>query len=334
MARKKISSDFESNKECIMRAIEANEYGTADVLNMRERAEPALLPNGAKVRVQAASVNPIDWKLRRGDFKMMTGKRPPTVPGGDFAGVVVEAGPKSQYEVGTKVWGHISAMKGGAYAEVVSVEDNDLGTLPSNLSFVDAASFPLAGLTAYQGMVQKGGLKANQTVVVNGCSGGVGVLAVQIAKALGARVIGICSTRNIALAKELGCDQVVDYTQTDVAALDHKVDLWFDTVGSQSFSSVRHQLTENGSYVTTVPSVPMLAFGSFVNLFRSQKAHGILVNSKAADMAAMGEMVEKGLLKPVIDRVYPLTEVREATRYGESGKVVGKVVLDLSSVEG
>lgn len=134
------------------------------------------------------------------------------------------------------------------------------------------------------------------------------------------------------LAKELDCDQVVDYTQTDVAALDHKVDLWFDTVGSQSFSSARHQLTPDGNYVTTVPSVPMIAFGSFANRFRSQKAHGILIKSEATDLAAMRRMIEKGLIKPVVDRVYPLTAVRETTRYSESGKAVGKVILDLDGV--
>jgi len=312
-----------------MKAVEASGYGNVDMLELRDREEPALPPKGVKVRVHAASINPIDWKLRRGDLKIVSGKRPPIVPGGDFAGVVAEASPESRYAVGTPVWGHKSALKGGAYADVVAVQDSDLDTLPQNLSFVEAAAFPLAGLTAYQSLVHKGRLKAGQRVMVNGCSGGVGVAAVQIAKALGAHVTGVCSARNTELADTLGCDHVVDYAVTDVAGLTDKVDVWFDAVGTQSFSAVRHQLTERGNYITTLPGMAVIAFGSLVNRFRRQGNHGILITSSTEDLAAMRAMVEAGSLKPIIDRVYPLSEVREATTYSQSGKVVGKVVLKL-----
>ncbi len=312
-----------------MKAVFYNKYGSADVLEIVELEKPKINEETILVQVHAASVNPVDWKIRNGSIKILTGKKFPKGLGRDIAGEIVEVGEKvTGFEVGDEVYGKLSGLKSNAYAEYVVVKPRDLFRKPINLNFIKAATVPLAALTAYQALVNHGELTKGSKVLINGCSGGVGHFALQIAKALGAHVTGVCSTKNIALAKELGADKVIDYTKINVIHKNEKYDIFFDAVANQSYGKIKPILNNKGRYVTTLPALSVI-LNSITGIFSSKKARMINVKSRPQDLQLITEMIENGQLKPVIDKIYPLDKVREAHRYSETGRVVGKIALSL-----
>lgn len=315
-----------------MKAVITEAYGAEDVMQIQDVSVPDISENELLIKIDASSVNPIDWKVRRGDFKIITGKKPPLILGGDFAGVVEKTGAAlNRYSVGDKVWGHKNASKGGAYAEYIAVKENNIDTKPESLTFEEAASFPLAGLTAYQALVHKAKVKASDHVLINGCTGGVGAIAVQIAKALRCTVTGVCSGKNVALARQLGCDHVIDYKQSEVLEAFVRFDVVLDAVGNIHFANAREIMGEQGRYVTTVPSAFGLYLGARLNFIRSQKYFGFLVASSTDDLAALRKMADDGALKPMIENVYPISQVRKAHAQSMRGRVVGKIVLKTGS---
>lgn len=312
-----------------MKAVFYNKYGSPDVLEVGELEKPKI--NKAEILVQAyaSSVNPVDWKIRMGGLKILTGNKFPKGLGGDIAGKVVEVGEKvTRFAVGDEVYGKISGFKGNTYAEYVIAKPKDLSKKPINLNFNEAATVPLAALTAYQALVNRGELTKGSKVLINGCSGGVGHFGVQIAKALGADVTGVCSTKNVALAKKLGADKVIDYTKENVTDKKEKYDLFFDAVANQSYGKIKPILNKNGRYVTTLPSVGVI-LNYITGLFSSKKARMINVKSNSQDLQLITEMIENGKVKPLIDKIYSLEDVREAHRYSETGRVVGKLALSI-----
>jgi NADPH:quinone reductase-like Zn-dependent oxidoreductase len=181
-----------------MKAIITEKYGDVDVLRQQEVDKPEAQENEILVKVHAFSINPVDWKIRRGDLKLLVGRKPPKILGGDYAGVVSEVGKQiTNFQIGDEVFGLVNAFKGGTYAEFVRVKKEEIAPKPQNLNFEEAASLPLVSLTAYQSLVDKGQLQPGHHVMINGCSGGVGLSALQIANALGGRVTGVCSTKNV-----------------------------------------------------------------------------------------------------------------------------------------
>jgi len=311
-----------------MQAVITSNYGGVEVLQRQNVARPAIKDNEILVQVRACSVNPIDWKVRRGDFKLLTGRKPPKILGGDYAGIVAEVGSQiSQYRPGDAVWGVVETFKRGTYAEFVKVKAEEIGPKPQNLSFEEAASLPLVGLTAYQALVYSGKLKKGDHVLVNGASGGVGLAGVQIAKALGGQVTGVCSTRNLALVRKMGADEVVDYTKQNVLQNRGCYDIFFDVVPNQSFSQAQRTLKAAGIYVRTLPSFTAMVLGPLLNLFRTQKAKVMDCKACARDLAIIKEMVENEQLVPLIEKIYPLERVQEAHTRSETGRVVGKLVL-------
>lgn len=311
-----------------MKAIVTNKYGSVDVLEYQEVEKPAIKNDEILVQVHACSVNPVDWKIRRGDVKWLTGRKPPRILGGDYAGVVAEAGKGVRgYKAGDAVWGMVHAFKGGTYAEYVKVKKEEICLKPENLSFEEASSIPLVGLTAYQSLICKGRLKKGDHILVNGCSGGVGLAGLQIAKALECKVTGVCSTSNLQLAQKAGADYVIDYTKEDVFKSKVMYDIFFDAVAKKSFSQAKTILKEGGTYVTTVPSLQSLVLGPFTNMVSTRKVKTIFVKPSTKDLAILKEIVEDGKLVPVVEKVYPLNGVREAHTRSETGRVVGKLVL-------
>ena len=312
-----------------MKAVFYNKYGSPDVLEVGELEKPKINETEILVQAHASSVNPVDWKIRMGGLKILTGNKFPKGLGGDIAGKVVEVGEEvTGFEVGNEVYGKISGFKGNAYAEYVVAKPEDLAQKPENLNFDEAATVPLATLTAYQALVTRGELTKGSKVLINGCSGGVGHFGVQIAKALGANVTGVCSTKNVALAKELGADFVIDYTKENVTDKKEKYDIFFDAVANQSYGKIKPILNRNGRYVTTLPAVGVI-LNSITGLFSSKKASMINVKSNPQDLQLITEMIENGKVKPIIDKIYPLEDVREAHRYSETGRVVGKLALSI-----
>jgi len=311
-----------------MKAVITTAYGSPEILKIGEVETPQINANEVLVKVHAASVNPVDWKVRNGSIKFLSGKTPPKILGGDFAGTITEIGSNvTQYKIGDKIFGLINAMKGGAYAEYVKVKPNNISHMPSNLTFEEAAAIPLAGLTAYQSLVNLGVINKGFHVLVNGCSGGVGSFGVQIAKALGAKVTGVCSTNNVAWAKNIGADIVIDYKKEYTLDAINEYDIFFDAVANKSFGKVKKALTKSGRYVTTLPTLFTLFWSPLRNIAASQKASVIWVKSNAEDLGFMKDLVESKKIVPVIHKIYPVEKVSEAHAQSETGRTVGKLVL-------
>jgi len=236
----------------MMKAVFYNRYGSPDVLEIGELEKPTINDDEILVKAYASSVNPVDWKIRKGSLKIFTGKKFPKGVGADTVGTVVEVGEKvTGFDIGDEVYGKLSGFNGSACAEFIVAKPEDLAHKPKNLDYNEAAAVPLAALTAYQSLINQGGITKSSKVLVNGCSGGVGHFAVQIAKAMGADVTGVCSTKNVKLSKELGADKVIDYTKENVTDNDVKYDIFFDAVANQSYGKIKPILNKNGRYVTT-----------------------------------------------------------------------------------
>jgi NADPH:quinone reductase-like Zn-dependent oxidoreductase len=325
----------------LMKAIVSRCYGSPDVLKLEEIAQPLPADNRMLVKVHAASVNPLDWHYMRGEpFVMRPGAgigAPDNIHMGvDFAGTVVSVGKDvTRFKPGDEVFGG----KGGAFGEYVSVaEKGSVAIKPANVTFEQAAAVPIAAVTALQALRDKGKIQAGQTVLINGASGGVGTFAVQIAKSYGARVTGVCSTRNLAMVRSLGADQVIDYTQEDFTKGSQRYDLIIDTVGTHSLSNYRRALNPHGSLVIVgsldkgrwlgplTGMIDVWLYSSFVG----QKPIFMLAELNPEDLDVLRDMMQAGKITPVIDRRYALNEVPDAIRYLEQGHARGKVVITIA----
>lgn len=259
-----------------MKAVVFGRYGDADVLSLGERPSSNPRKGEVRVRVTASALNPIDWKVRSGEMAMMSGWRFPHALGSDFAGVVVEVGPSVRsFAVGEEVFGGLNAMKGGAYAEELTAPASAIAKKPSGMSFRDAATLPVAGVAALQGLRDLGRVGQGTRVLVHGCTGGVGIFALQIARRMGAHVTGTCSAANMDLARELGADDVVDYRSMN---LDEKApfDVIFELSGKAPFARARRWLTPRGIFVNPTPTPAVLLGSAIGNLFRGQKHRCLL----------------------------------------------------------
>ncbi|KYF61386.1 NAD(P)-dependent alcohol dehydrogenase [Sorangium cellulosum] len=322
-----------------MKAIVQHEYGSADNLRLEEIPTPAPGDGGVLVRIEAAAVNAADWHKMRADpfflrfagFGLLAPRH--RVPGADIAGRVEAVGKSvTRFRVGDEVFGDLSSHGWGGFAEYVCTSEEALAPKPSNVSFEEAAAVPMAAVTALQALRDCGRVRAGQRVLVNGASGGVGTFAVQIAKALGAEVTGVCSTANVDLVRSLGADHVVDYTRVDVTRSGHDYDVILDAAAYRSVSDYRRVLRDGGTYVliggTTGAFLRVALLGRWSGS-RAMKLHAARPN--AADLVALKELIEGGGVRPVIDRRYPLSGVPEAVRYVETLRARGKVVITRST---
>ena len=322
-----------------MRAIVYTEYGSPDVLQFTEVAKPTPKADEVLIRVLAASVNPLDWHFMRGTpylVRIMAGLRKPKVTrlGVDVAGQVEAVGENvTQFQPGDEVFGGCK----GAFAEYVCASERSLVLKPANVTFEQAAAVNVAAISALQGLRDKGQIQRGQKVLINGAAGGVGTFAVQIAKAFGADVTGVCSTRNVDMVRSLGADQVVDYTQEDFTKSGQRYDLMLDMIGNHSFSDLRGALTPKGTLVLVggpdegrwLEPLPGLLKTVVLSRFVSQKLLPFLAHLSKDDLLVVRELLESGKVVPVIDRSYPLSDVPEAIRYLEEGHARGKVVITM-----
>ncbi len=234
-----------------MKAVIINSYGPPELLHESTVATPKVGPNQILIEVKAAGVNPIDWKIRKGNFKFITGWRFPKILGTDIAGIVkVTGGKVTDFQIGDEVMAMINVMTSqGGYAEYAVTADKYACKKPANLSFIDAAAVPGSAITALQVLRNKSGVKKDQRILLNGASGGVGTYGIQIAKILGAEVTGVCSTRNKDLVASLGADRVIDYTEADFTRQDTSYDLIFDAVGNLDFADCKRILSPGGTFI-------------------------------------------------------------------------------------
>jgi NADPH:quinone reductase-like Zn-dependent oxidoreductase len=287
------------------------------------------------VRVHAASANAGDWHLLRGTplpFRLVAGLINPKykIIGNDIAGTVEAVGRNvTQFKCGDEVFGEVSRCGFGAYAEYVVARENALALKPANLSFEEAASVPTSACTALQGL-RKGKIQSARNVLIHGASGGVGTFAVQIAKALGAEVTGVCGTKNAAMIRMIGADHVLDYTRVDFVGAGKKFDLILAVNGDRSIWDYRRTLTPTGRYVMSGGSNRQLREALFVGPLLSiggRKLGNLLARPNQSDLLALKNLIEAGSVRPVIERCYQLSEVPEAIRHLESGHASGKLVV-------
>ena len=319
-----------------MKAAVIDGYGGIDRLQVREVAEPGEPgPGQVRLRVRAASVNPIDWKMRRGSLRIVMPAKFPLTLGFDAAGEVDAVGPEvTGFQPGDAVFGGVDRHQ-GAYAEMTLARESALAPLPRSLSFVEAAALPVAGLTALQALRDRGELAAGERALINGASGGVAHLAVQIAAAVGARVTGVSSGRNLEFVRSLGAAEAIDYEEEDFAGRDDAWDVIFDAVGNRSYQECEPALAHDGGiYVTTaVGPRPFLnaAFTSLGGLFGQKKrARWITVKQTAEDLALLARMADQGRVRPEIQEVFPLEKIRAAHALSETGRTRGKTVIEIA----
>ncbi len=313
-----------------MKAVVINSYGSTDVLQYTDIDRPKIEADQLLVKVSACSVNPVDWKTRRGDLQMLSGFNFPKILGSDLSGVVVEVGQRvKNFQLGDEIYTFVNPLRGGAYAEYVAVSEANAALKPQNMTHAQAAAVPIAGLTAFQCLMDLGQMRPGQKVLVNGASGGVGTFAVQIAKAFQARVTGVCSGKNARLVEGLGSDRVIDYTEADFTKEPEKYDLILDAVANSSFVACEKVLEPQGVYISTLPSFENIAPNLTSLFFSGKKAKLVVANASPRDLNALRELMENGLLEPVIDRTYPLEQIAEAHAYSQTHRAVGKIVLTL-----
>jgi len=329
-----ISSESETMKAIVYRC-----YGSSDVLKFEDIEKPTPADNEVLVKVVAAAVNPLDWHFMRGSpyfMRLMSGLGSPknTGMGVDFAGTVEAVGRGvTRFKPGDEVFGGGS----GVFAEYVTVrEDRAVVMKPGNVTFEQAASAPIAAITALQALRDKGKIEPGQKVLINGASGGVGTFAVQIAKSFGADVTGVCSTRNVEMVLSIGADHVVDYTKEDYTESGEQYDLIIDMVSNHSLSANRKALEPNGSLVIIGGGKgnwlgPMMGpiKAAMLSPFVDQEFGMLLATMRRDDLATLADLMQAGKVTPVIDRRYRLSEVPAAIRYSEEGHARGKIIIDL-----
>ena len=314
-----------------MKAIVQDRYGGPEALDLAEIDRPPLGDRDALVRMHAASIHFGDQMIMRGKPKLFRpiygfGKPRNRVPGLDIAGTVEAVGTGvTRFGPGEEVFGTCT----GALAEYVGTLEDKLDRKPSNLTFEQAAAVPTSGLAALHGIRDAGKVQPGQKVLINGASGGVGTFAVQIAKALGAEVTGVCSTGNVELVRALGADQVIDYTQEDFTQGGPRYDLILDNAGNHSLSALRRALAPTGRLI---PNSGSAGLGTFITAFVSspflrQQGRPYLSVPKLKDLTFLKELIEAGKVTPAIDRTYPLSDAADAFRYLENGHARGKVVI-------
>ncbi len=311
-----------------MKAAQYDRYGGPEVVSLREVPAPMPGPNQLLVQVEAAALNPKDVLTRAGRFARLAGRHFPKGMGYDYAGRVRATGAGlDAVRVGDPVFGMLSGWRAGTAAEQVVVSEGEWALRPAGLDPVAAAALPLAGQTALQALRDLGRVGPGSEVVIHGASGGVGTLAVQVARALGARVTALCGAGSAALVRGLGADAVFDYRQTPPDALPGRFDCFFDVFGNQSYWRLRARLRPGGRYVTTVPSARNLLDHALTRLWCGRTARLVVVRTRRADLELLARWVEAGTLRAVVAQQLPLSEIGAAQALLQTRRTHGKIVL-------
>lgn len=311
-----------------MKAAIINKFGSSDVFEISDIQIPAPKDDQVLVRVFATSINPIDWKQRKGNHRFILGSPFPIVLGYDVCAEIIETGRKiTKFNVGDIVFGVLNNKYGGALAEYAVGTEKCFVLAPRNIRFEDAAAFPMVSLTSLQAFRDKANLKPGMTVLVNGASGGVGHIAVQIAKLMGARVIAVSSSRNQSFVETLEPFQFIDYTKQDILKLYVKVDVFFDVSGVYSFPKCLHLLNHGGVYITTLPR-PKILIHKLLQLFtRGKKVKTLLMKHSSTDLEQVAQWIRNGKLKVELDEIFNLNNISAAHNYAEAGHSKGKNVV-------
>ncbi len=310
-----------------MKAVYIDAYGGVEKLVYGDLPDPVPGKREVLIRVAAASVNPVDWKIREGRLNIVTGKSFPMIMGVELSGHVVSVGKDIRdLQPGDRVFAGLS-HKGGACAELVAVDRRKVSRIPDELPLVEASTLAVAGVTALQAMTLHYRLKAGDEVLINGASGGLGTYAIQIAKVLGARVTAVCSERNTELVESLGADDVIDYNREDFRYRKNAFDLIIDAASNTSFSDTRLCLKRGGTLIKLNLSVGSILMGLWSRIFTGRKMKVILLKNHPEDVQWMVHRITEGKIRVVLDRTYPLKEAGKAHEYSQSRRARGKIVV-------
>jgi NADPH:quinone reductase-like Zn-dependent oxidoreductase len=312
-----------------MKAVFYNSYGGPELLRVDSLPEPVPGPDQLLIQVKTVSINPVDYKILKGNLKMLTGSKFPQIPCSDFAGIVKETGTNiKEFIACDKVYGFVPTIlrKPGTLAEFVLAIPSQVRMLPEGMAFEEAATLPVASLTALNGL-RKGGDLSGKSVLVNGATGGVGHFAIQIAHAAGAKVTAICSTANIELARKFGADLVIDYTKTDLSVWKTKYDVILDAYGHMKQADARRMLNKKGVYTSTMYGPAAI----FITLY-NRLVHGKILTSgnmrsKTGDFEKIEMLFKQGKLNPYVEKTFHIDQAQEAFRFFEKGKHRGKIVI-------
>ncbi|MGJ0392652.1 MAG: NAD(P)-dependent alcohol dehydrogenase [Methylocystis sp.] len=317
-----------------MKAIAVDGYGETADPKLRDLPDPQPGDEEILVRVRAAGVNPLDWKILQGQLRLFIRLRFPYVPGSDIAGDVVTAGARAnKFKAGDPVFAFSDSRRGGGYAGLGVINQAAAARKPDSLDYAEAASLPVAGCAALQALRDIGRVSRGARVLIHGGAGGVGHFAVQIAKALGASATATCGPSNIDFIRSLGADEVIDYSRRDFTSGGETYDVIFDAVGKSSFSACRKILAPGGIYVTTLPSPDLFLWGPLQRIAKmfgpAKQARMLMVRPNGEDLAYLGRLADEGKLKPVVSVRLPLDQAAEAHRMSQAGHVRGKIVLEV-----
>ncbi len=314
-----------------MKAVMISKYGGNEVAEIRDWPKPICGPEEVLIKVRAAGINPVDWKVRYGHVRIITGYQFPKTLGNECAGEVAEVGSRVRnLKEGDAVIGWPGVRKLGAFAEYACSGEITTCRKSKGVSFEDAACLPIAGMTALLALRDKGRIAADKKVLINGASGGVGHFATQIAKIFGAEATGVCSGANEEFVKSLGADNVIDYTQEDFTNGGARYDIIFDAVAKRSFRECKRALAPKGIYVSTLPSPSVILSQYLTGFFTGRKARTIMVSQNEADLQWVQNQIEAGKIRVVIDKIFPLVQAKEALAYSETGRARGKIVLKVT----
>jgi NADPH:quinone reductase-like Zn-dependent oxidoreductase len=322
------TNDPHPRRSVTMKAARIEQYGGPEVLKIVDVPAPRPKDDEVVVQVKATSVNPVDWLVRDGKATSFVKVKFPVILGCDLAGVVAEVGASvKRFAVGDEVFA-MMPEDWGAHAELVALAEHLVVKKPTGLSMVEAAAIPVVAMTALGGLRKRGNVQPGERVLVNGASGGVGLSAIQIAKALGASVTAVCGGGSADLVSRLGADEVIDYKSRDFTTDEAKYDLVFDCVGNAPHGACKRVLRGRRVHVTTIPGVGTFV-RQFLNPVSGVQVFGLITSGSGEELGFIQSLVEEGRLKPVVDKVYPFAEVAEAEEYSKTGRAKGKIVLEL-----
>lgn len=312
-----------------MRAAVLEHYGPADTFKIKDINDPKLQNGQILIHNKATSVNPVDIIVRSGKFRVMSGLFGEHVIGSDFCGEVIQS--KSPwFRKGDEVYGFNRAIKGGAYAELVVADATEASIKPFNLSFTEAASLPLVATTAWQGLVKFGKIKKGQNVLINGCTGGVGSCAVQIAKTFNATVTGVCNGKYSDHARSLGCDKIIDYKKENIPT-DVQYDLIFDCAGKLTISDVKRSLKKGAMFVTTKGNLDSAGgmFRTAIDLLFNKHMKFVILKPSREDLTHLKELVEQDKLRTHIHQTFALEQISYAHKMVENDSFPGKIAVEI-----
>lgn len=314
-----------------MKAIAYQKFGNIDVLQTIEEPKPSFQPNQVLVKVKAVSINPLDWKIRKGEMKLMSGSKFPKHIGVDFAGIVEDVGLSvTNFKKGDEVFGVVkNIMKEGALAEYVAVPSTSVWKKPAHINFAQAASIPLVGAAAVTALQKMGNINAHSQILVNGSTGGFGMFLLQLLKQKGASITAVTSTKALDAAKKWGANSVVDYTKQNVLSQKNTYDIVIDLSGKMGYANAKQIMKPKSLFLNPIPKPIEIPTSLFKNLFSGKKHIVILSSPSANNIEVLLNAINTGL-QIEVSKVFPFAQFKEAYQYAEQGGYIGKVAVEIN----